>query len=214
MIEAVIFDMDGVLVDTEPLHTEIEKRQFRMNGISLTDEEHRQFMGTTSENMWREIGRRQQLNISVERLIEQNTTESLQFFTERSEIPVMPGIFALLEKLKSKQYPHALASSSVPEIIELILMKTGLKPYFQVIVSSQEAGRSKPEPDVFLLAARKLNIAPANCLVIEDSYNGIKAAHTAGMRCVAYQSPAADPKTQKEADFIIKSFEQLEQMIF
>jgi HAD superfamily hydrolase (TIGR01509 family) len=213
MIEAVIFDMDGVLVDTEPIHTEIEQRQFRMNGISLTDEEHRQFMGTTSENMWREIGRMKQLKVSVEELIEQNKAESIQLFTEISEIPVMPGIFALLDKLKSKKYLLAVASSSVPEIIELILAKTGLKPYFKVIVSSQEAGKSKPEPDVFIMASRKLKIAPENCLVVEDSENGIWAAHSAGMSCVAYQSPGVDPKTQKAADAIFKNFDQLGLML-
>jgi beta-phosphoglucomutase len=213
MIEAIIFDLDGVLVDTEPIHSEIEKRQFRMNGIYISDEEHRQFMGATSESMWMEIGRTHQLNISVEKLIEQNKTESILHFSKQSEIPVMPGIFALLNKLKSKNYSLAVASSSVPEIIELILEKTGLRHYFQVVVSSQEAGKSKPEPDVFLLAARKLGIAPKNCLVVEDSENGIAAAHVAGMSCVAYQSPGVDPKAQKEADAIFKSFDQLGLML-
>ena len=213
MIDAIIFDMDGVLVDTEPIHIKIEKRQFKMNGISLTDEEHRQFLGTTSENMWREIGRMKQLKVSVEALINQNKTESILHFREQSEIPVMPGIFELLDELNSKKYPLAVASSSDPEIIELILEKTRLKTYFQVIVSSKEAGKSKPEPDVFLLAARKLKIPPENCMVVEDSENGIRAAHSAGMYCVAYQSPDTDPKTQIDADLIVKSFDQLRMIL-
>ncbi len=213
MIEAVIFDMDGVLVDSEPHHVTIEKQQFRMNGISISDEEHQKFMGTSSENMWTEIANRYQLEQPVEELISQHSVESIRYFTELSEIPVMPGLIDLLENLKAKNYPLAVASSSVPEIIDLILRKTGLRKYFQVVVSGQEVGQSKPEPDVFLLAALKLGVKPKNCLVIEDSYNGIKAAQAAEMSCVAYQSPGVDPTTQKEADAIVKSFDQLGMML-
>jgi beta-phosphoglucomutase len=212
MIEAIIFDMDGVLVDSEPHHVKIEKQQFNQNGISISDEEHQKFMGSTSENMWLEIASRYQLDRPVEELIEQNRTESIRYFNELSEIQVMPGLVDLLEKLKVKNYPLAVASSSVPEIIDLILQKTGLRTYFQVVVSGQEAGKSKPEPDVFLLAAQKLKVNPKHCLVVEDSGNGIKAAQAAGMICVAYQSPGVDPKTQKEADAIVKSYEQLGMM--
>ncbi len=213
MIDAIIFDMDGVLVDSEPHHVSIEKHQFRMNGISISDEEHQKFMGSTSENMWREIAGRYHLERPVEEFIDQNRTESIRYFTELSVIPVMPGLVDLLEKLKTKNYPLAVASSSVPEIIELILGKTGLRTYFQVVVSGQEAGKSKPEPDIFLLAAQKLGVKPQNCMVIEDSKNGIKAAQAAGMSCVAYQSPGVDPKTQKEADAVVKSYEQLGMII-
>jgi beta-phosphoglucomutase len=213
MIEAIIFDMDGVLVDSEPIHTEIEKLQFKMNGISISDEDHQHFLGTAADAMWKKIAERHILQIPIEELIEQNRTESLRFFSELAEIPVMPGLIDLLKKLQKKNYPMAVASSSFPEIIDLILMKTGLKEYFQVIVSGEEAGKSKPEPDVFLLAAQKLGVKPENCLVIEDSFNGIKAAHAAGMSCVAYQSPGTDPKTQKEADAVVKSFDQLGMML-
>ncbi len=213
MIEAIIFDMDGVLVDSEPIHIEIEKQQFLLNHVEISEEEHQKYMGTASDVMWRTIAERHQIKLPVEELIEQNRTESIRFFSEINEIPVMPGLIELLEKLQQKAYPMAVASSSFPEIIDIILEKTNLKKYFQVIVSGEEAGKSKPEPDVFLLAARKLNIKPENCLVIEDSRNGIAAAHAAGMSCVAYQSPGVDPKTQKEADSIVKNFGQLGMML-
>lgn len=209
MIDAIIFDMDGVLVDSEPFHIEIEKRQFILNQISVSDEEHHEYMGIASDVMWKKIAVRHTLQLPVEELIEQSRTESFRYFSELDEIPVMPGLIDLLEKLRIKKYPLAVASSSFPEIIDLILEKTDLKKYFQVVVSSQEAGKSKPEPDVFLLAARKLGIKPENCLVIEDSANGIKAAHAAEMSCVAFQGPGADPQNQKEADSIVTSYAQL-----
>ena len=213
MIEAILFDMDGVLVDSEPIHIEIEKLQFRLNNILISEEEHLKYMGTASDVMWKAIAERHPISIPVEELIEQNRIESVRFFSELAEIPVMPGLVELLEKLRTKKYPMAVASSSTPEMIDLILEKTQLKKYFQAIVSAEEAGKSKPEPDVFLVAAQKLGVKPENCLVIEDSFNGIAAAHAAGMSCVAYQSPGVDPKTQKEADSIVKSFEQLGMML-
>jgi len=213
MIKAIIFDMDGVLVDSEPFHVEIEKQQFLLNRLPISDEEHRRYMGVASDVMWKEIAKRHSLNVSVEEITEQNRIESIRFFSGLKEIPVMPELPELLERLKQKNYPMAVASSSFPEIIELILKRTGLRKYFQVVVSSQEAGKSKPEPDVFLLAAEKLGIDPHDCLVIEDSGNGIKAAKAAGMRCVAYQSPAVNPPSQKQADAVIKSYSELDRLI-
>lgn len=213
MTQAIIFDMDGVLVDSEPFHTEIEKRQFSLNKITVPEEEHLRYLGTASDVMWKEIAERRGFLISVEELIEQNRVESLRFFAELEEIPVMPGLVNLLKELQVKNYPMAVASSSFPEIIDLILKKTDLLKYFQVVVSAQEAGKSKPEPDVFLLAACKLGFSPNQCLVIEDSPNGIKAAHSAGMKCIAYQSPGVNPESQREADVIIQNYEQLSMLL-
>lgn len=209
MTKAIIFDMDGVLVDSEPFHVQIEKQQFLLNRITVTDEEHHQYMGVASDVMWKQLAERHLMNVSVEELTEQNRVESIRFFSEVQGIPVMPGLQEALENLSSKNYPMAVASSSFPEIIELILRRTGLKKYFGVVVSSQEAGKSKPEPDVFLLAAKEMGISPTDCLVIEDSKNGIKAAHAAGMRCIAYQGKGANPESQKEADAVIHSYTQL-----
>lgn len=213
MTQAIIFDMDGVLVDSEPFHTEIEKRQFSLNKITVPEEEHLRYLGTASDVMWKEIAERRGFLISVEELIEQNRVESLRFFAELKEIPVMPGLVNLLKELQVKNYPMAVASSSFPEIIDLILKKTDLLKYFQVVVSAQEAGKSKPEPDVFLLAACKLGFSPNQCLVIEDSPNGIKAAHSAGMKCIAYQSPGVNSESQREADVIIQNYEQLSMLL-
>lgn len=213
MTEAVIFDMDGVLVDSEPFHVEIEKQQFLLNQIPVSEEEHQQFTGVASDVMWKQLAKQYSLNISVDELTEQNRVESIRYFNDLPEIPVMPGLFDVLEKLQAKSIPMAVASSSFPEIIDLILNKTRLKKYFKVIVSSQEAGKSKPEPDVFLLAASLLGKNPACCVVVEDSENGIKAAKAAGMKCIAYQGQGADPRKQKMADRLIQKYSELEELL-
>ena len=213
MIEAIIFDMDGVLVDSEPIYAEIEKKQFQRYGISVPEEEHQQYLGTSTESMWKEIAKRYSINEPLESLIAEHQKASFRYFEAMEQIPVMPGLIEILDKLAAKNYSLAVASSSAPEIIELILEKTGLRKYFREVVSAKEAGKSKPEPDIFLLAARKLGAKSSNCLIIEDSAIGIEAAHRARMCVIAYQSPGADPQKQKEADAIINNYAQLEMFI-
>ncbi|MDP3432765.1 MAG: HAD family phosphatase, partial [Bacteroidota bacterium] len=108
MIKAIIFDMDGVLVDSEPFHTEIEKQQFLQNKLSVSNEEHAQYMGVASDVMWKEIAEHHSINVSVEDLIEQFKIKSIHYFSELDEIPVMPGLIDLLEKLSSKNFPMAV----------------------------------------------------------------------------------------------------------
>lgn len=213
MIEAIIFDMDGTLVDTEPFNTEIERLQFKQNNIDVTEEEHGKYLGTASVAMWTEIAERYKLQKSVNQLVDENNSASFAFFSALNEIPVMPGLVDLLEKIRNKNLPMAVASSSTPEMIDLILTKTNLKQYFKVIVSTQDVGKSKPSPDVFIKTAEILGVAPFKCLVIEDSKNGIAAAQNAGMTCIAYQSPNSDAHSHKEADAVIRSFSQLEMFL-
>ena len=207
--DAVIFDMDGVLVNSEPFYFEVEKQNFETLGLAITDKEHQTFQGTATDVMWEKIKTKYKIPYSVAELVEMTDSIVTPYFNSLGTIDPMPGVKELIQFLHSQKIPLALASSSFPNVIKIILEKTGLKKYFSVVVDSQMAGASKPEPDIFLLASQKLKISPKKCLVIEDSTNGIKAAKLAGMTCIAYAGPGSEFQNQGEANQIIGDFREL-----
>ena len=204
--EAVIFDMDGVLVDSEPIYTAVERNNFRQLGLSITEEEHRRFQGIATDRMWQLLRAKYDLKQSVEELVEMTKGFVTPYFHSMEKIDPIPGVDELIIMLKKKGILLAVASSSYPEVIDIILRKTGLKDYFDVVVDSQMAGSSKPDPDIFLLAAVKLGISPDRCIVIEDSANGIMAARKAGMFCIAYTGQDFELQDYPGADMHITRF--------
>jgi len=208
-VKAVIFDMDGVLVDSEPFHVQTEKRMFRKMNLDISDEEHAGYMGTATDVMWKQIIGKRNLPIDIPEITELTIKEGLPYFYSLEKIDPMPGLIDLLEKLKSKNIPMAVASSSDPETIRIILEKSGLRKYFLQAVSSSEVGKSKPEPDVFLHAAKILGVLPENCVVFEDSKNGIKAAKAAGMYCIAYCGANSGEQNKILADMQIGQYDEM-----
>ena len=209
-VKAVIFDMDGVLVDTEPFHLQTEKRMFRKMNLDIPDEEHAGYMGTATDVMWKQIIGNRNLPLDIAEMTELTIQEGLPYFYSLKRIDPMPGLIDLLEKLKTKNIPMAVASSSDPETIRVILEKSGLRQYFLHTVSSSEVGKSKPEPDVFMHAAKLLGVEPENCVVFEDSKNGIKAAKAAGMFCIAYSGANSGDQDRNHADMHIINYKDLE----
>lgn len=207
--EAVIFDMDGVLVNSEPFYAEVEQKNFSRLGLTISEEEHQTYQGTATDRMWQLIKERHGVNQTVKELVEMTNNLVTPYFQSLEKIEPMPGVKILIKQLKEKGMILAVASSSYSDVIEIILQKTGLKKYFEVVVDSQMAGSSKPEPDIFLLAANKLNVKPEKCLVIEDSKNGIAAAKSAGMFCVAFAGPGSELQDQSQADLVISDFEEM-----
>ncbi|QGY46912.1 HAD-IA family hydrolase [Maribellus comscasis] len=206
---AVIFDMDGVLVNSEPFYFEVERQNFEKLGLNISDEEHQTFQGTATDLMWKRLKTKYKLPHSIPELVEMTNSIVSPYFESLENIEPMPGVKKLIQLLTKKGLPLAVASSSYPDVIALILKKTDLKKYFSVVVDSQMAGASKPEPDIFLLTAAKLGVSPEECLVIEDSTNGIKAAQKAGMKVVAFAGPGSEFQDQSEADWVIKDFEEM-----
>ena len=212
-METIIFDMDGVLVDSEPYHVEIEKRMFERFNLKISDEEHKNYMGKASDVMWSEILRNRNLSWNLDEMVTLNFEESKAYFSGLSHIDPMPGAVELLEELFAMGIPMAVASSSDNQTIDLIMDKSGLKKFFRHIVSSSLIGKSKPEPDIFLYTAKLMNTLPEKCIVVEDSTNGIKAAKAAKMFCVAYKGGYSGNQSHSLADEQITEFGELKRIL-
>ena len=207
--EAVIFDMDGVLIDSEPIHVGIEKLLFNKLGIDVSETVHRSYMGASNEFMYSDLRSRFNLSESVTELIESDELFRSDYFHRLDTIPANDGLISLLGQIKTAGLKLAVATSSSPEIANLLLNKCGIAPFFDAIVTTSEAGKSKPSPDVYLLAAKKIGVSPEDCIVFEDSPNGLLAAKSAGIFCVVIQSDSELIQKLSKADYLIQSFTEI-----
>jgi HAD superfamily hydrolase (TIGR01509 family) len=205
MIRGIIFDMDGVIVDSEEIWFRVISDVCREYGHEYTEELYKRVIGTPAARI---LKREFDIKDSEDE-IRRKYVERFILFIKNNGIKEMPGIRSLLERLK-KKFTLALASSSIPELIDLIIDDLGFRKYFSVIMSSSQAARPKPEPDLFLAVAKKIGIKPEECLVIEDAPNGVKAAKSAGMKCIALNSnPSISKDDLKQADIIVKSLDDI-----
>ncbi|MEA1883805.1 MAG: HAD family phosphatase [Thermotogota bacterium] len=187
MIKGLIFDMDGVLIDSEPLYKTLDGKLFKELGFSLTDEEYAHFVGTTDEKMLRDLKEKFSLDQSVDEMNQLREEIHMTFFKSAKLYP-MQHLHDLLDLANDKALKLAVASSTDEKFVLLILEKIGILDYFQTVVCGNHIDHSKPVPDIFLKAAEELELKPGQCLVIEDSTNGVKAGKNAGMTVIGFQS--------------------------
>jgi HAD superfamily hydrolase (TIGR01509 family) len=180
-IDAVIFDMDGVLLDSEPLHE--EAMQSILVDCGVTTATGLLHVGMTTQDSFRLLCGELGLPHDPAALDARYSARVIPLLRERAT--PLPGVPEVPRALKARGVRLAVASSSRPEVIEATLAALGVQPLFEVVVSAVEVPHGKPAPDVFLEAARRLGVVPTACVVIEDSERGVQAARAAGMRCVA-----------------------------
>jgi HAD superfamily hydrolase (TIGR01509 family) len=208
VIDAVVFDLDGVLVDSEHVWDEARQQLARERGVDWPERASRDMMGMSSP----EWSRYMRDEVGIDDEPEEISAEVVRRLEAvyRKDLPLFDGAVAAVKRLAAR-WPLGLASSSNRELIDLVLELSGLGRYFSATVSSEEVARGKPAPDVYLEAARRLGVDPGRCAAMEDSENGIRAAKAAGMRVIAIPNaqypPAADALAQ--ADEIISSLEEL-----
>ena len=212
-IVAVVFDMDGVLVDTEHLWDEVREELTGEWGGRYTPEAQEAMMGMSSHEWSRYLHETVGLRESPETINAEVVRRMLARY--EIELPVVPGAGEAVRRLADDGYRLAVASSSNRELIDAVLRRLELAALFEVTVSSEEVERGKPAPDVYLEAARRLAVEPARCVAIEDSASGIRAAHAAGMRVIAYPNrhypPSAD--VLASADVVVESLDALDTAI-
>ena len=213
MLKAIIFDFDGVIADTEPLHLKAFQLTLKENGIELSDEEYfENYLAYDDKTLFKELLK--------DRNYEHNEAQISELMNRKSEhfenvlkgnILVLEGVPEFISTISGK-YPLAIGSGAIRSEIIDILESGGLREHFEIIVSADEVINCKPDPEVFIEALRRLNnldsvpekISPQECLVIEDSTSGIKAAHSAGMKCLAITNSYAAEKLS-EAELIKQS---------
>lgn len=207
---AAIFDMDGVLVNSNPYHVEKWIEYLKEKGVSFVEEEVPQkILGMHNDDAFRAYFGD---SMSQEELREEGEALEAQFREVfRPHAQPMPGVVALLDELRSASIPMAVASSGIRSNVEFVAEVLGIRPFFQFLITGDDVSAHKPDPEIYLTAAAKLGAAPGQCVAFEDSFPGIGAVKNAGMKCVAIAStfPIADLQSKTEADLIVKGFDEL-----
>jgi HAD superfamily hydrolase (TIGR01509 family) len=208
VIDAVVFDMDGVIVDSEQVWDDVRRSYTREVGGTFPEEATRAMMGMSSPEWSRYMAE----TLGIPRTREEINADIVARMLERygKEPPLIPGAADAVRRIAAR-WPLAIASSSNAELIDTVLRAAGLHSLFQVTVSSEEVAHGKPAPDVYLEAAARLGVDPRRCTTIEDSQAGIGSATAAGMWVVAIPNPHFPPDDEAlaQADVVLDSIDQV-----
>ncbi len=213
MIKAVIFDMDGVIVDSEPLWEEAAFTYLaRQNITAVQDEATQRYINNEVRGRkWSEVVSKlkQYFHLPAsERIISKQCLKILfSIFDKR--LQAIPGAVTLIQTLHANNYPLALASSAPKKVVTYITQKLDISNFFTAIITGNEVRRGKPNPEIFLTTAEKLQQPPSYIMVIEDSISGIRAAKNAQMKCVAVKHPYTDNTALQLADLAVTNLNQL-----
>ena len=209
MVQTVIFDMDGVIVDTEPVHHFAYYQHFNELSIEVSDEMYRSFTGNSTRNIFQKLKAHFDLQEDVEDLILRKRHLFNEAFDLKEDLYLIDGVEDLIKDLHANGIQLIVASSASKVTIHRVFTRFNLHQYFTHIVSGEDFPKSKPHPAIFEHAA-SLSIAPKeNCIVIEDSTNGIQAAVSAEIFCVGYDSFHSKDQDLSKANIIIRNFNEL-----
>src|SRR5437762_7808787 len=212
-LRAVIFDLDGVLADSEPCWNEIDAKLLREYGVNYRGEYHRNVLGVSYRVAVEFYKNAFHISTSVEELMRRRGKIATEFFANR--VSLFPSAKTTLEQLREMKLHLAVATSSVSASARPFLERTGIRSLFSVVVTGDEVQQGKPHPDIYLRAAKKLGISPEACLVIEDALAGIAAAKAANMRVAAIPDRRfVDPREyEMKADYVLGSVSEIPALI-
>lgn len=203
MIKAVIFDMDGVMIDSEPLWEKTEKIMMARKGLVYNPVYREKIVGLGQKESAVLLKETFSLNENIEDIIDQRISVLLDIYDR--ELSLVRGLTELLDSVSKSTLKVALASSSPLKVIEFVLSKFDLNKYFDLVVSGDKVEHGKPSPDIYNYTAERLGLECDECVVIEDSINGVISAKSAGMYCIAIPDKRLNPDGFKKADIIMSN---------
>jgi beta-phosphoglucomutase len=207
---ALIFDMDGVLVDSNPFHVQKWIEFLHERGIPYNAEDlPKQIFGSRNDTALRRFFGRDLPKGEIEKLSEDLEARFRAAFRPHAQ-PLL-GLKTLMDECRAEGIPLAVASSAMTKNVDFVVDTLKLRSYFASIVTGDDVSRPKPDPEIYIQAAERLTLAPAKCVAFEDSFVGIESAKRASMKCVAIAStfPAEELRSQTQADLVVKNFEEL-----
>lgn len=207
-IKAVLFDMDGLMIDSEPLNFKAWKSVFETYSINLKEDEFNQrYVGISDKEGTEDMVTRYKLSISAAELSQVKRSIYKQFL--QTQLVPKPGLINLLINLQKKEYKTAIGSGSSLEEIQMVVKKLDIFHLINTFVSAEEVSKGKPAPDIYLEVAKRLKVNPNECLVLEDAAPGVKAAKAAGMMCFAIPSRETKGHDFSLADKILNSLSEV-----
>ncbi|MDQ0593089.1 beta-phosphoglucomutase [Chryseobacterium ginsenosidimutans] len=209
-LKAVLFDMDGVIVDTEPLHRKAYFKTFKDMGIDVSEDLYTSFTGASTKRVCDILITQFNLKQTYEEIAKTKRDYFKDYFYNDEEFDLIPGVKELIQHYYENGITLILASSATMNTINMVFEKFELEKYFSGKISGAELKESKPHPEVFLLAAEMANQPVENCMVIEDSTNGILASHRANIFCAAYRSPHSKNQDYTLANIVVSDYLDLE----
>ena len=209
MLKALIFDMDGVIIDSEPIHIEVNTSLLQDEGIILEPSENHEFIGVRNVEMWDTLIKRHNIPKTVEELLTIQKSYKMQRFMNE-DLEAIGGIKELLRDAKRKNLKIALATSSPMYFAKYILKDIGVQIFFDKLVTADDISRSKPDPEIYLTAAKVLGVLPEECIAIEDAPLGIQAAQAAGMKCIGFKNPNSGNHDISFAEYVVSSIKDID----
>lgn len=209
MLKAVIFDMDGVVINSEPVSYRADKELFRQLGLDVPDAVYASLVGTAPHNNMQKLKELYDISLAQAALLDKRYKVYFDVFDKATDLELMPGVLEFITLLKQKGIKVLLATSAIKAKIERVFKRFNLDSYFDAVISGEDFEFSKPHPAIFLEAVNRTGYNKNECIIIEDSTNGIAAAKAAGVYCVAYKSPHGLPQDTDAADKIITDFREL-----
>ncbi len=209
MFKAVLFDMDGVIVDTEPLHRNAYYQMFNAVNIEVSEDLYASFTGQSTQNICEQLIKHFNLPLVADTLMNLKRDYFKKLFESDESLQLLDGVLDLIKDYHANDMSLVLASSASMNNINRIFDRFDLNPYFKAKISGADLKESKPHPEIFEKAAELSGHHPKHCFVIEDSTNGIEAAKSANIFCVGYNSLHSKDQDYSKADLVISHFNEI-----